>query len=40
MGMSGDYKVAASEGSTMVRIGSLLFQWLNITTNILWTFLP
>jgi hypothetical protein len=26
MGMSGDYKVAASEGSTMVRIGSLLFQ--------------
>ncbi|MDF1696495.1 MAG: YggS family pyridoxal phosphate-dependent enzyme [Saprospiraceae bacterium] len=26
MGMSGDYKIAAEEGSTMVRIGSLLFQ--------------
>jgi pyridoxal phosphate enzyme (YggS family) len=26
MGMSGDYKLAALEGSTMVRIGSLLFQ--------------
>lgn len=26
MGMSGDYKIAAQEGSTMVRIGSLLFQ--------------
>jgi len=25
MGMSGDYKVAIEEGSTMVRIGSLLF---------------
>ncbi|QNA42858.1 YggS family pyridoxal phosphate-dependent enzyme [Lacibacter sediminis] len=25
MGMSGDYKVAVEEGSTMVRIGSLLF---------------
>lgn len=25
MGMSGDYKLAISEGSTMVRIGSLLF---------------
>jgi pyridoxal phosphate enzyme (YggS family) len=25
MGMSGDYKIAAEEGSTMVRIGSLLF---------------
>lgn len=25
MGMSGDYKIALSEGSTMVRIGSLLF---------------
>lgn len=25
MGMSGDYKVAIAEGSTMVRIGSLLF---------------
>lgn len=25
MGMSGDYKLAAEEGSTMVRIGSLLF---------------
>ena len=26
MGMSGDYKIAAEEGSTMVRVGSLLFQ--------------
>ncbi|MEM9919923.1 MAG: YggS family pyridoxal phosphate-dependent enzyme [Bacteroidota bacterium] len=26
MGMSGDYKIALEEGSTMVRIGSLLFQ--------------
>jgi len=25
MGMSGDYKIAIKEGSTMVRIGSLLF---------------
>jgi pyridoxal phosphate enzyme (YggS family) len=25
MGMSGDYKIALDEGSTMVRIGSLLF---------------
>jgi len=25
MGMSGDYKIAISEGSNMVRIGSLLF---------------
>ncbi|MNL64357.1 hypothetical protein D3C87_1885630 [compost metagenome] len=25
MGMSGDYRVAISEGATMVRIGSLLF---------------
>ncbi len=25
MGMSGDYKMAIEEGSTMVRIGSLLF---------------
>ncbi len=25
MGMSGDYKIAIDEGSTMVRIGSLLF---------------
>jgi uncharacterized pyridoxal phosphate-containing UPF0001 family protein len=25
MGMSGDYKIAIEEGSTMVRIGSLLF---------------
>ena len=25
MGMSGDYQVALEEGSTMVRIGSLLF---------------
>lgn len=26
MGMSGDYKIAIEEGSTMVRIGSLLYQ--------------
>ena len=26
MGMSGDYKIALEEGSTMVRIGSLLFK--------------
>jgi len=26
MGMSGDYKIAIEEGSTMVRIGSLLFE--------------
>ncbi|MEO1514888.1 MAG: YggS family pyridoxal phosphate-dependent enzyme [Bacteroidota bacterium] len=26
MGMSGDYKIALEEGSTMVRVGSLLFQ--------------
>ena len=25
MGMSGDYAIAIEEGSTMVRIGSLLF---------------
>ena len=25
MGMSGDYKMAIEEGSTMVRIGSLIF---------------
>jgi uncharacterized pyridoxal phosphate-containing UPF0001 family protein len=25
MGMSGDYKIAMEEGSTMVRIGSLIF---------------
>jgi uncharacterized pyridoxal phosphate-containing UPF0001 family protein len=25
MGMSGDYKIALQEGSTMIRIGSLLF---------------
>jgi uncharacterized pyridoxal phosphate-containing UPF0001 family protein len=25
MGMSGDYEAAISEGSTMVRIGSLIF---------------
>jgi len=25
MGMSGDYKIAIEEGSTMVRIGSLIF---------------
>ncbi|MEM9545287.1 MAG: YggS family pyridoxal phosphate-dependent enzyme [Bacteroidota bacterium] len=26
MGMSGDYKIAIEEGSTMVRVGSLIFQ--------------
>ncbi len=25
MGMSGDYKIAVEEGSTMVRVGSLIF---------------
>jgi uncharacterized pyridoxal phosphate-containing UPF0001 family protein len=25
MGMSGDYRIALEEGSTMVRIGTLLF---------------
>jgi uncharacterized pyridoxal phosphate-containing UPF0001 family protein len=25
MGMSGDYKIAVSEGSTIIRIGSLIF---------------
>ena len=25
MGMSGDYKIAIEEGSTMVRVGSLIF---------------
>ena len=25
MGMSGDYKIAMKEGSTMIRLGSLLF---------------
>ena len=25
MGMSGDYKIALEEGSTMIRVGSLLF---------------
>ena len=25
MGMSGDYKIAVEEGSTMVRLGSLLY---------------
>ena len=25
MGMSGDYKIAIEEGSTMVRVGSLLY---------------
>jgi PLP dependent protein len=31
MGMSGDYKIALEEGSTMVRIGSLLFGERNYT---------
>ncbi|NBX60599.1 MAG: YggS family pyridoxal phosphate-dependent enzyme, partial [Opitutaceae bacterium] len=25
MGMSGDYQIALEEGSTMIRVGSLLF---------------
>jgi len=25
MGMSGDYKIAIEEGSTMIRVGSLIF---------------
>lgn len=32
MGMSGDYKIAIEEGSTMVRIGSLLFGARNYNT--------
>jgi uncharacterized pyridoxal phosphate-containing UPF0001 family protein len=32
MGMSGDYKIAVEEGSTMVRIGSLLFGVRNYAT--------
>jgi pyridoxal phosphate enzyme (YggS family) len=33
MGMSGDYKIAVEEGSTMVRIGSLLFGERNYQTK-------
>jgi pyridoxal phosphate enzyme (YggS family) len=33
MGMSGDYKIAIEEGSTMVRIGSLLFGERNHTSK-------
>lgn len=33
MGMSGDYRMAIEEGSTMVRIGSLLFGARNYPTN-------
>jgi PLP dependent protein len=33
MGMSGDYRIASEEGSTMVRIGSLLFGERNYTTS-------
>lgn len=33
MGMSGDYKLAVEEGSTMVRIGSLLFGQRDYTNN-------
>ena len=33
MGMSSDYKIAIEEGSTMVRIGSLLFGERNYTTS-------
>lgn len=33
MGMSGDYQMAIEEGSTMVRIGSLLFGARNYPTN-------
>lgn len=32
MGMSGDYQVALEEGSTMVRVGSLIFGPRNVTT--------
>jgi len=31
MGMSGDYKIAIEEGSTMVRIGSSIFGARNYT---------
>ena len=34
MGMSGDYKIAIEEGSTMVRIGSLIFGERNKNNNI------
>ena len=33
MGMSGDYKIAIEEGSTMIRIGSLLFGERNYTVK-------
>ncbi len=33
MGMSSDYKIAAEEGSTMVRIGSAIFGQRNYTNN-------
>lgn len=33
MGMSGDYRVAVEEGSTMVRLGSVLFGELDIRNN-------
>jgi PLP dependent protein len=33
MGMSGDYKIAMQEGSTMLRIGSLLFGERNYSTS-------
>ena len=33
MGMSGDYQMAIEEGSTMVRIGSLLFGARNYANN-------
>ncbi len=34
MGMSGDYKLALAEGSTMVRIGSTIFGLRNCTINV------
>ncbi len=34
MGMSGDYKLAIAEGSTMVRIGSSIFGLRNCTINV------
>lgn len=33
MGMSGDYEIAISEGSTMIRVGSLIFGGRNKTTK-------
>jgi PLP dependent protein len=33
MGMSGDYKIALEEGSTLVRIGSAIFGTRNYSTE-------